>query len=61
MKNNTELEVVETIISLLNQCYMIHRQSKNYDEAWIVLQDLKKVKIERDKILETGEMEKQHS
>lgn len=55
MNVKKEVETIENIIKLLNQCYMMYRQSKNYDEAMQILKDIQVCKNEIERILAAGE------
>lgn len=54
-----EVETVENIIKILNQCYMMYRQSKNYNEAMQILNDIQLCKNEIERLLAAGEIKEE--
>ena len=61
MSQKKEIETIENIIRLLNQCYMMYRQTKNYEEAMRTLQDIQVCKSEIDNILASEEVREKQS
>jgi hypothetical protein len=56
-----EIETIENIIKLLNQCYMMYRQTKNYEEAMQILKDIQVCKNEIERVLAAGEIKEKQT